>query len=190
MNEKLEPLEEAMEEVAKAAEERAEAAEEAPQAAPETVEEQTEEAPETPEEKLEEVVSQVGNILAQNIMDDPEASSDDKLLGGLAYLSQIIVPLIVPVIMLVSETSKARPFQRYHAVQSLGFLAAEIVYEVAATIVFTILTAITGGCLGCVLWVLFLIPIIPALYYAYLAYQGKRFDIPYLTQFMREQGWL
>jgi len=149
-----------------------------------------EEAPEAPEEKAEEIVSKVSNILAQNIVEDPEASADDKLLGGLAYLSQIIVPLIVPVIMLVSETSRARPFQKYHAVQSLGFLAAAIIYEVLATIVFTILTAITGGCLGCVLWLLFFVPIIPAVYYAYLAYKGKRFEIPYITKFMREQGWL
>jgi uncharacterized membrane protein len=28
------------------------------------------------------------------------------------------------------------------------------------------------------------------LYWAYEAYQGKYFEIPYLTQFARGQGWL
>jgi uncharacterized membrane protein len=121
---------------------------------------------------------------------DADANENDRLMAALAYASQIIIPVIVPLIMLLSETSKSRPFQRFHAVQSLGFLVAMFIYEIVAAIVYTVLTIVSLGCLGLILWILFFLPIIPALYYAYLAYQGKRFDIPVVSNFMREQKWL
>jgi uncharacterized membrane protein len=187
-----------MEDVAETAEEAVQKTEDLAEAvaaeAAETVEEagdkEAEEAAETFEDKLEQVVSDAGNFMARNITDDADADDNDKLWSLAAYISQMIVPVIVPVIMLLIEPNKNRPFQKYHAAQSLGFLVATFVYEILAGIVFSVLTAITLGCLALVLWVLFLLPIIPAIYYAYLAYQGKRFEIPYLTKFMGEQGWL
>jgi uncharacterized membrane protein len=119
-----------------------------------------------------------------------DATDHDRLMAGLAYASQVVIPLLVPAIMLLAEESKGRAFQRYHAIQSLGFLVAAIVYEVVAALIYCGLTAITGGCLGCVLWLVFLIPVIPALYYAYQAYQGLYFDIPFLTDFMVQSRWL
>jgi len=119
-----------------------------------------------------------------------EVTENDRLVGGLCYLSQVIIPIVLPAIILLSETGRARPFQRYHAVQSLGFLAAAVLYEVAATIVYLVLTAVSAGCLGCILWVLFFLPIIPAVYYAWEAYQGKMFEIPVVTPFMKDQRWL
>ena len=198
MNDKLQPLEEAMEDVAETADEAvqktadlAEAvAVEAAETAEEAGDKRAEEAAETFEEKLDQVVSEAGNFMARNITDDADADDNDKLWSLAAYISQMIVPVIVPVIMLLIEPNKNRPFQKYHAAQSLGFLVATFVYEILAGIVFSVLTAITLGCLALVLWVLFLLPIIPAIYYGYLAYQGKRFEIPYLTKFMGEQGWL
>jgi uncharacterized membrane protein len=91
---------------------------------------------------------------------------------------------------LMAEESKERAFQRYHAIQSLGFLVAAIVYEVVAALIYCGLTAATGGCLACVLWLVFLVPVVPALYYAYQAYQGLYFDIPFLTDFMVQSRWL
>ena len=55
-----------------------------------------------------------------NAMADPEANADDRLIALLAYATQIVIPLVMPVIVLLSESSKLRPFQRYHAVQSLA----------------------------------------------------------------------
>jgi len=57
---------------------------------------------------------------------DPEANSDDRLIALLAYVSQIFIPLIMPLIILISESSKKRPFQRYHAIQSLALSLAFI----------------------------------------------------------------
>lgn len=119
-----------------------------------------------------------------------DASDNDKLMSALAYATQVIVPILVPAVMLLADESKKRPFQKFHAIQSLGFLVAAVIYEVLAAIVFTILTAITAGCLACVLWVLFLVPVVPALYYAWQAYKGLYFKIPFLTEFMVNSKWL
>jgi len=117
-------------------------------------------------------------------------TDNDRLMAALAYATQVVIPIVIPSIMLLSEENKRRPFQKYHAVQSLGFLVAAVIYEVLATIVFTGFTVITAGCLACVLWVLFLLPAIPAAYYAYQAYQGAYFEIPLLTAFLVQNKWL
>jgi len=119
-----------------------------------------------------------------------DVTDNDRLMAALAYASQVVIPVVVPAVMLLAEESKKRPFQKYHAIQSLGFLVAAVIYEVLAVIVFTGLTVITAGCLACVLWVLFFLPIIPAFYYAYQAYQGLYFTIPLLTDFLVQNKWL
>jgi uncharacterized membrane protein len=170
------PSEESAEEV-KGAPEEAATPESVPEAEPEVQEEPTEEVPET-------AAMPAGAWPAKDVTDN------DRLMAGLAYASQVVIPLVVPAIMLLAEESKERPFQRYHAIQSLGFLVAAVIYGVLAGIIFCGLLAIIDPCLGCVLWWLFLLPVIPALYYAYQAYQGLYFKIPLLTDFLVENKWL
>ena len=64
----------------------------------------------------------IGDRLAEEPEFDPTATNDDRVMAALAYASQLIFPigLMLPIIILVSETSKQRPFQRYHAIQSLA----------------------------------------------------------------------
>ncbi len=122
---------------------------------------------------------------------DPESNSDDRLLSMLAWLSLVILQLpVVSVIQLLSSETQHRPFQRHHAITSLLFFGAGIVYEILATIVFTILTTVTLGCGAICLWVIFFVPHALALYYAFQAYAGKRVELPYLSRFGRQQGWL
>ncbi len=122
---------------------------------------------------------------------DPDATNDDRVMAALAYISQLVFPLgfVLPIILLISETSKKRPFQRYHAVQSLA--VGSIIWLLA--LIYT-MSWITVGwimllclCLllpvGIALWLL-------PLYYAMLAYNGKRFRIRGLTQFLEDQRWL
>jgi uncharacterized membrane protein len=151
--------------------------EEEPQAEPAEVQE-PEAAPEIP------AAPPSGAWQAKDVTDN------DKLMAGLAYATQVIVPIVVPAVMLLAEESKKRPFQKFHAIQSLGFLVAAVVYEVLAAIVFTVLTIVSAGCLGCILWLLFLVPVVPALYYAWQAYKGLYFKIPFLTDFMVNSKWL
>jgi uncharacterized membrane protein len=101
----------------------------------------------------------------------PEATSDDKLWSALSY---IITP-IIPIILLLMEDKKSRPFIKYHAVQSL---AAGIILWIVLPII-AIPTLGCGGLLGLVVF-----------YWAYKAYQGEMFEIPALTNFLKGQGWI
>lgn len=120
-----------------------------------------------------------------------ESSSDDRLMSALAWLTLVILQLpIVSVIQLLSTTTKERPFQRHHAITSLLFFAAAIVYELVAGIVYTILGALTLGCGYACLWVIFFLPHALGLYYALQAYNGKTIELPALSNFGRQQGWM
>ncbi len=116
-------------------------------------------------------------------------SDNDKLLAGLSWISQIIVPVVMPAILLFTDESKRSPFIKSHAVQSLGLMAAAVVYEILAVIVYAIASAV-APCLSCALWVLFLLPIVPLVYYGIKAFQGQEVEIPYLTKFIKDNHWL
>lgn len=102
----------------------------------------------------------------------PEVTSDDKLWAALAY---VFTPL-VPIIILLIEEKKNRPFIRAHNIQALVW-----------GVVFYIIVAITSVFLvGLCIWPLGLIL---QLYWAYKAYQGSNIEIPVITNFVRNQGW-
>lgn len=116
-----------------------------------------------------------------------DLTDNDKLMAALAY----IISPIVPAIILLSETMKVRPYQKYHAVQSLGLFGASLGYTIIACVLFFACSIVTAGLLSICLWVLFLVPIIPFVYYAIMAYtSGQYIEIPVLTKFMMQQGWL
>ncbi len=94
-----------------------------------------------------------------------EITSDDKLWAMLSYL----IPLIA-VVVLFMEDKKARPYVKFSAVQSI-----------AATVVISIIATVTFGC-GAIL-------IFVQLYWAYQAYQGVDIKIPFITDFIHNQGW-
>ncbi len=124
---------------------------------------------------------------AQPVVPSSDISDNDKLMAALSYL---LTPLIGIVVLLV-ESMKARPYQKYHAVQSLGLFAGIIVFEFLACILYVACTALTAGIAGICLWVIFFLPYIPAIYYTYLAYaKPSYFEIPVVGPFMKQQGWL
>lgn len=120
-------------------------------------------------------------------------SSNDRLWAALAYFPNLV---ILPILILVMEENKKSQFQRYHAIQSLGLLAVFVVYGVLIGLVNCVLglalsnAGLIYTALSCVFWLLSFVPLVAALYYAYQAYSGKVFEIPVLTQFMRQQKWL
>ena len=135
--------------------------------------------------------------LVQSSMVDPAATNDDRLIAMLAYITQLIVPLAMPIIILISESGKRRPFQRYHAVQSLALSLLVIGFASAAAFglgsllvaippVGVILTVIAA----CLVPIAGLITLATVVYYGVQAYRGRRFAIPGLTSFLRDQGWL
>ena len=128
----------------------------------------------------------------RNAVVDPDADSDDRLVGLLSY----VIPVLLPIIVLLSESSKKRPFQRYHAAQSLGLTGLLLLLMVATSIITGILTAIpiigflVGVLMICISPLLFLMTVAAIFFYGYQAYQGRRFAIPIVTSFLHDQGWL
>jgi uncharacterized membrane protein len=103
---------------------------------------------------------------------DSDITSDDKLWAALGY------PIfIIALIMLFVEGKKNRPFIKFHAIQALAL-------NIILWIVVIVLQAIpVVGCISSILWLLLLWP-------AILAYQGKYFEVPVVTKFLRDQHWI
>ena len=101
-----------------------------------------------------------------------EVTDDDKLW---ALLSWLFWPIAIIVLFL--EDKKQRPFIKHHAVQSL-------VLGLIAGVVSGVLSFIIIGCLVAIAWIIYLI------YIAIQAYQGKWVEIPFVTDFCKNQGWI
>ena len=127
---------------------------------------------------------------------DDSADSDDRLIALLCYVTQVLIPLVMPLLVLVSESSKKRPFQRFHAVQSLAlalfFIGFGLFITVGSMIVAIVplIGWLVVGIVVCLSPLLFLMAFLALAYYGYQAYQGKRFAIPGLTSFLQDQNWL
>lgn len=128
---------------------------------------------------------------------DIEADGDDRLIALLCYVTQVLIPLVMPGIVLLSESSKKRPFQRFHAIQSLALMTFFIVFGLLFVVSFVIVgTVPLIGWLVSVLAFACLVPLLALMglmalaYYGYQAYQGKRFSIPGLTSFLQDQNWI
>jgi len=99
-----------------------------------------------------------------------EVTSDDKLWAALAYVFSPLVPIII----LLMEDKKTRPFIKAHNVQAL-------VMGVVMAVLVPIIAVPTLGC-GTLIWFVML-------YWAYKAYQGELIEIPVITNFVKNQGW-
>jgi uncharacterized membrane protein len=102
---------------------------------------------------------------------DLEITSDDRLWAALAWIP--ITPLwpIFAIIALLLEEKKDRSFIRYHAIVSL-----------ITGVILIPISIITCGCAALIYLVFF--------YWAYLAYQGQIVEIPLVSDFARNQGWV
>ena len=127
---------------------------------------------------------------------DPTADHDDRLIALLCYVTQVLIPLIMPVIVLLSASSKKRPFQRFHAVQSLALSLTFILFGLLMGIGSTIMALVpvigwlVVSVVFCLSPLLALMGFLALAYYGYQAYQGKRFAIPGLTSFLQDQNWI
>lgn len=104
--------------------------------------------------------------------DQPQVTSDDKLWAALAY---VFTPL-VPIIVLLLEDKKSRPFIRAHNMQAL----------VWGVIFYIIVSVSSAFLIGLCLWP---IGLLIQLYWAYKAYQGEFVEIPVITNIVKNQGW-
>ncbi len=106
------------------------------------------------------------------IYTEEQITSDDKLWAALAY---VFSPL-VPVIIMLMDDKKDRPFIKAHNAQALAIGLINMVVGTALG-----LTVV----LACVPLLIF----IAQLYWAYKAYQGEYVNIPLITDFVKNQGW-
>jgi uncharacterized membrane protein len=115
---------------------------------------------------------------------NPDVTSDDKLWAALGY------PIfIIALVMLFIEGKKDRPFIKYHAVQALALNVVLWAVEIVLNILSAALGKATFGLssiIGCITPILWLLLIWPAV----LAYQGKYFEVPVITKFLRDQHWI
>lgn len=102
-----------------------------------------------------------------------DITDDDKLW---ALLSYIFTPLI-PIIMLVLEDKKSRPFIKFHSVQAL-------VFGGVAYLISSILAPVVG--IGCITG---LAALGYSIYLGVKAYKGDFVEIPFVTDFCKKQGW-
>lgn len=104
---------------------------------------------------------------------DTGVSNDDKLVALLAY---VLTPL-APIVILLMEDKKSRPFIRAHNAQAL-------IWGVLIWVV-TIVSTPLAFCLGIpslLLWG-------AGVYWGFKAYQGEQVNIPVVTDFAKKQGW-
>ncbi len=104
-----------------------------------------------------------------------EITSDDKLWALLDY---VLTP-VVPIVVMLMEDKKDRPFLKAHTMQAL---AAGVV----AWVLIAVLGAISFGCLGGIAAIVCWVALI---YWGVQAYNGKYVTIPFLTDFVKRQSW-
>ncbi len=103
---------------------------------------------------------------------DPEVTSDDKLWTMLAY---VFTPLI-PIVILLMEDKKNRPFIRAHNAQALAVGVINVILGVVLS--WTLVLA----CVPLIVWFV-------CIYWGVQAYNGKMVQIPVITDFVKNQGW-
>ncbi|MEM9774519.1 MAG: hypothetical protein AAF902_08070 [Chloroflexota bacterium] len=106
-------------------------------------------------------------------MGDDIITDDDKLWAALSMALGI-----VGLIMLFIPEKSERPFIKYAAVHGVAIAAIQILF-----VIIPFVQCITG-----------ILSIILAVYAIYLAiavtFQGQYAEIPYLTDFLKGQGWI
>jgi len=94
-----------------------------------------------------------------------EITQDDRLWSLLSYIFSPLVGIIV----LLLEEKKNRPFIRYNAVVS-------IVLGVVAIL-------LSWACIGILVWIY-------AIVLGIQSYQGKVVEVPIVSDWVRNQGWV
>jgi uncharacterized membrane protein len=101
-----------------------------------------------------------------------DVTSDDKLWALLAY---VLTP-IVPVIILLMEDKKNRPFLKAHNAQALVLGIVNVVLSLALG------WTVVLSCVPILVWFL-------CIYYGIQAYNGKMVEIPVISNWVKNQGW-
>jgi len=100
-----------------------------------------------------------------------DITSDDKLWSALGYPIALIA-----IIVLLMESKRARPFIKFHAVQSL-------VLNIGLWVIMILLSiTVIGAICAPLVWLVTLWPAIDS-------YRGNYTQIPVISNFVKNQGW-
>ncbi|HSF81020.1 MAG TPA: DUF4870 domain-containing protein [Anaerolineales bacterium] len=105
-------------------------------------------------------------------LSSPDITSDDRLWSALGYP----IPLIA-IIVLLMEEKKNRPFIKFHAVQALALNVGLYILMVVLGI------TVVGAICAPFIWLITLWP-------AYDSYRGNYTELPVITNFVKNQGWV
>jgi len=108
------------------------------------------------------------------LINDSDQTSNDRLWAAFGYP----IPLFA-VVAMIMEDKKYIPFIRYHAIQAIVF--GIVIWS--AILIFGIVTLGFGSMCAPVVWLVSLWP-------AYDAYRGNYTEIPIITNFIRNRGWI
>jgi uncharacterized membrane protein len=111
-------------------------------------------------------------MMSEEFNATPEITSDDRLWALLSYLFTPIIPIVI----LLMDDKKTRPFIKAHYMQAL-------VLGVVLWIINFILSFVVIGCITSILTLILLI------FYAVKANKGEYINIPVVTDFVNKQGW-
>ena len=109
--------------------------------------------------------------MTDELFSSSEITSDDRVFAALSWIPVSPLWPIFAIVVLLLDDKKDRPFIRYNAILSL-----------ATGVILIPLSIVTLGCAAFLYFVFF--------YWAYLAYQGQRVEIPVVTDFAKNQGWI
>ena len=98
-------------------------------------------------------------------------TSNERLWAALSWVPVSPVYPLLAILALLMQDTKTSPFVRHHAVQSL-----------VTGLALMILSFLTLGLAALVYLVFF--------YWAYQAYQGQTVEVPVVTKWVRQQGWI
>lgn len=105
-------------------------------------------------------------------LSSPDITSDDRLWSALGYP----IPLIA-IIVLLMEEKKNRPFIKFHAVQALALNVGLYILMIVLGI------TVVGAICAPFIWLITLWP-------AYDSYRGNYTELPVITNFVKNQGWV
>ncbi len=134
----------------------------------------------TPSEKIEDVidgvVEEIDDAVTSNATNDVvydhaamTATDDDKLWSLLAF----VFPPLVSIILFFMEDKKNRPFIKANSIQAL----------ILGVVIAALTASALLSCLALPVWLY-------SVYLGFKAYNGDIAEIPGITNFAKNQGWI
>ena len=110
--------------------------------------------------------------MSEEFVPESGITDDDRLWATLAYIFSPLVPIII----LLMDDKKNRPFIKAHNVQAL-------IWGAVCTVLISVLSVIVIGCFLAVAY------LIITIIWAVKANKGEYIEIPVITKFCKDQGW-